>query len=741
MVTNLKSKLKHPISISCLLLVLGMVISIGLCQTSLVQKIAEQSYLSSATFMTTLAELTTYLKQAKIENQEIYYKKYERLENLIYYIESQDGGDTKVITNDIDSNGEEQRLKDSSKFYMNVTFNDAYNYLTQCSLSYNSNAVMDFQSAFRAIIKKGKIGRDSEELGYKNLEVSYYILNKPLSKGDFIYENVEQYKPTARLKIFMLVYAILTSLYLLFLIIICYRRRIKEKSWRIFEEISIEIKLMIALMLCIGGRTIYWELIQPNALMRILYGNIGTKVYWGSIYMIGGIILICAMTWYIVDIAFLIRNNGLKLIREKSLMIKHKEKLLHVVGYVYSMIGIDLTKVSYVKLYILNLVHIIALIFMARVAWQSEWDGLMIAIIYGGIACIGVLGLIWDFNNMKKQVMRMRPNAQIERIKFPYMRVLLELGTYLIALFFLDILGYESELLGLILALAIGMLVWVWSTRYVNGYSELYQYVKEIRLGRTSQKPTTSFLSPIIEELSLVDEGLQHAISQELISQRMKTELISNVSHDLKTPLTSIINYVDLLKKEDLTKEQQQEYIRILDRKSQRLKVLIEDLFEASKTASGNIELIKEEIDLVALLKQTLGEMQEKISGSGLQFKVNVPEEKVICELDGRRTYRIFENLIGNILKYAQPHSRVYINCMVEEEVSIIFRNISAYEMDFSAQEITERFKRGDKSRHTEGSGLGLAIAKNLTELQDGKLDIIIDGDLFKVIVKFSKKN
>ena len=176
------------------------------------------------------------------------------------------------------------------------------------------------------------------------------------------------------------------------------------------------------------------------------------------------------------------------------------------------------------------------------------------------------------------------------------------------------------------------------------------------------------------------------------------------------------------------------------DKKGQRLKALIDDLFEASKASSGNIELYMEELDVVALLRQTLGELEERIINSKLEFKVNAPEAKIICKLDGKRTYRVFENIMSNILKYSMPSSRVYIDVVEhEKEVSFIFKNISAYEMNFDASEIMERFTRGDKARTTEGSGLGLAIAKSLVELQNGSMFITIDGDLFKLTVSFNK--
>jgi signal transduction histidine kinase len=247
-------------------------------------------------------------------------------------------------------------------------------------------------------------------------------------------------------------------------------------------------------------------------------------------------------------------------------------------------------------------------------------------------------------------------------------------------------------------------------------------------------------LSSFAKNLNNIKEGFKVAVEQEVKSQNMKTQLISNVSHDLKTPLTSIITYVDLLKKEDIDQETLREYIDILDRKSKRLQVLIDDLFEASKASTGDIELHLENLDVVALLRQTLGEMEEKINQSTLKIRVNLPDHKIICNLDGARTYRVFENILSNILKYSLQNTRVYIDAVEDEKnVSLIFKNISAYEMNFDPSEITERFMRADQSRNTEGSGLGLAISKSLVELQDGTIDIDIDGDLFKLTVTFPK--
>ena len=248
-------------------------------------------------------------------------------------------------------------------------------------------------------------------------------------------------------------------------------------------------------------------------------------------------------------------------------------------------------------------------------------------------------------------------------------------------------------------------------------------------------------LRELAHDINNIRDGLRKSIESEIKSENMKTELITNVSHDLKTPLTSIINYIDLLKRENIESETAKDYINILDKKSQRLKVLIDDLFEASKATSGAMELNITKIDIVQLLKQSLGENDERFKNSNLSVKLDIPDTKIFINGDGQRLYRVFENLISNIVKYSLSNTRVYIQMYVDDEnkVVIIMRNISAYELDFCANEITNRFKRGDSSRSTEGSGLGLAIAKSIVELHGGKFNIEVDGDLFKSIIKLNQ--
>ena len=255
--------------------------------------------------------------------------------------------------------------------------------------------------------------------------------------------------------------------------------------------------------------------------------------------------------------------------------------------------------------------------------------------------------------------------------------------------------------------------------------------------------------------LNAINDGIQAAVEEKMKSERMKTELITNVSHDIKTPLTSIISYVDLLSKEDINNQTALEYIEVLDRQSARLKKLIEDLIDASKASTGNVQVQLEEVDVKVLLEQALGEFYEKLENKGLSAVVSCKTENATAMADGKLLWRIFDNLINNISKYAQDNTRVYID--VEDMIKtfdsarndvkssdmdekstylkVTFKNISKEELNISGDELIERFVRGDSSRNTEGSGLGLSIAKSLIELQGGKMEIIVDGDLFKVVL------
>lgn len=243
---------------------------------------------------------------------------------------------------------------------------------------------------------------------------------------------------------------------------------------------------------------------------------------------------------------------------------------------------------------------------------------------------------------------------------------------------------------------------------------------------------------PLKQEFCKVQTGFKKAVEEETKSQMMKTELITNVSHDLKTPLTAIITYVNLLKDETITEEERKSYIDTLDKKSLRLKQLIEDLFEVSKATSNNVTLNLVDVELGALIKQAGLELEDKIQESGIEFRYQLPEEKVVLKLDSDKTYRMIENLMVNIIKYGLPGSRAYIELKrMDGKAEASFKNISATELDFNTEEITERFVRGDKARSSDGSGLGLAIVKSFAQVQGGSFQVVTDGDLFKAILIF----
>ena len=297
----------------------------------------------------------------------------------------------------------------------------------------------------------------------------------------------------------------------------------------------------------------------------------------------------------------------------------------------------------------------------------------------------------------------------------------------------------EGFIIGLSLTILIVLLIiFILKTKEINRLTlELKKLNREGKIEKLRLSlPNKNIENLIVEINTLIDDKrkMENIYKEKDMELR---EAIANMSHDLRTPLTSIINYVDLLSKDNISDEERKKYIGVLKEKSQRLKVLIEDLFEASKAASGAIELDIVELDPIALLRQTIGELEDKIESSNLQVIKNIPEEKLLILADGKKTFRVFQNLLSNIIKYSMKGSRVYIDVEQDEDyVKIIFKNISESPLNVEAEELMERFKRGDVSRTTEGSGLGLSIAKSLVELQDGEFNIEIDGDLFKAIVK-----
>lgn len=320
-----------------------------------------------------------------------------------------------------------------------------------------------------------------------------------------------------------------------------------------------------------------------------------------------------------------------------------------------------------------------------------------------------------------------------------------------IALYFIGIVTV-SILIGLIFkefGILLDIVFWIWCyykiMKEVDKFKQIHDATEKIYKGDTDIKLDESLYTGVLKELAIyindIAGGFSNAIKESLKSERLKTELITNVSHDIKTPLTSIINYVDLLKQENIQNEKAKEYIEVLDNKSQRLKKLIEDLVEASKASSENIKINKEVLNVKELLNQVTGEFEDKFNSRCLNIISKLPEETVYIKADSRYLYRVLENTYSNVAKYAEENTRVYIDCILEEKntVAIYVKNISKDELNISADELMQRFVRGDKSRNTEGSGLGLSIAKSLTELQDGTFNIYLDGDLFKVAIKFKR--
>ena len=322
-------------------------------------------------------------------------------------------------------------------------------------------------------------------------------------------------------------------------------------------------------------------------------------------------------------------------------------------------------------------------------------------------------------------------------------RVLLKLVLInFIILGFISLLWYWGLAALIVYSVILFLLLRKYVRKIQDQYQLLLQATNELAQGNLNGTipDDLGIFEPFRDEIDKIRTGFSKAVDEEVKSTRMKTDLITNVSHDLKTPLTAIITYVDLLKDADLPKEDQKKYIQILDQKADRLKLLIEDLFEISKATSKTVQLNIADVDIASLLRQVSLELQDKIDATDLIFRWQLPEEKVILPLDPQRTYRIFENLLVNITKYAMPHTRVYITMEdTENHVKISMKNISATELDFNPNEITERFVRGDASRNTEGSGLGLAIAKSFTELQGGRLEVFTDADLFTVEITFLK--
>lgn len=369
------------------------------------------------------------------------------------------------------------------------------------------------------------------------------------------------------------------------------------------------------------------------------------------------------------------------------------------------------------------------------------------------ICALALLQLIWLFAYYSKPKLLKEEylNSLIHRNIVALKQVFLNKSMGVQTLILLIVIFFWG--FGTMLTFAVGgmILVWVPATLFIGipvlimllkrfSYLNILMHETEaMAMGQLNQAVPVRGSSPLANharQLNRLKEGVRISLSEQAKSERLKTELITNVSHDLRTPLTSIITYTDLLKAPELSNEERLSYAGILDRKSQRLKTLIEDLFDVSKMASGNIELERTKLDFAQLLQQALAEHAEDIEQSGLDFRVTIGDKPLYIYADGQKWWRMLDNLILNSLKYALPGTRVFVSLSeIAGEAKFVIKNITRFELGDNPDELFERFKRGDASRQTEGSGLGLAIAQSIIELHGGALKIEVDGDLFKVTV------
>lgn len=319
-------------------------------------------------------------------------------------------------------------------------------------------------------------------------------------------------------------------------------------------------------------------------------------------------------------------------------------------------------------------------------------------------------------------------------------------GVILLAFLFilwLAILAHTGATVILALAASIAAAWFVLSSAMAK--SRIRKGIEEIASGNLEHRIELNGLQgadkELAEKVNDIGSGLNRAVDEAMRNERLKTDLITNVSHDIKTPLTSIINYVDILKRSNIADEKIRGYLDILEAKAQRLKTLTEDVVEASKVSSGNITLEYMDMDLRELIQQTEGELAEKFAARRLTVVLNMPEEPAVIHVDGRRMWRVLENIFGNAAKYAMSGTRVYADLTLNDsQVMFSLKNVSEQQLNFSADELTERFIRGDISRSTEGSGLGLSIAKSLTTMQGGEFELYLDGDLFRVNIRFPRR-
>ena len=456
----------------------------------------------------------------------------------------------------------------------------------------------------------------------------------------------------------------------------------------------------------------------------------------------------------LVTIIFLIFASGHNSLSDKEVHLypidKIKTDFMLLIMLLVSYLGIRLAAPTLSKL-----LHLV----VSSNYWDRANRMVMFGVIYFG-GLLAVFSLIrrykaetlWSNSFLHDLTETLSENTFKYRLTLSYI-IYLGCNVFMITLGAFFILRYDGNVLHSV-PFILSIMIWILGNlmvfyrlyRNAEQTDKIHAAIEKLASGETSYKVDISNFSSLeaglAEGLNRISDGLETALAEQVRSERLKADLITNVSHDIKTPLTSIINYVDLIKREKIDNPTIQRYLDVLDQKSQRLKTLTEDLVEASKASSGNIKLEINDIDIVELVQQTNGEFEDKYAISRLQLVSTLPNEVILIEADGRRLWRVLENLYNNACKYAMENTRVYVGIEdLGSEVVFSIKNVSAAPLNFSPDELTERFVRGDMSRTTEGSGLGLSIAKDLTQLQGGKFQITIDGDLFKAEVIFPIKN
>lgn len=425
-------------------------------------------------------------------------------------------------------------------------------------------------------------------------------------------------------------------------------------------------------------------------------------------------------------------------------VFKFPVEVVLVLFFIFSMVGLMISSGGqvYTNLYIFYVLYLAGLMIVSLTAnyfvillksiFNKNTENYLVenALIYRAFKAS-----IAEFSKVDKIEDKEINNA---KMKFTLVYLVLCIVVFLLFLFFAGMFAAAPEAILIPMIIFAGFIYFI-ILKNINQVARINREASEIVEGNYKKKieKAGGLYDGIVDNFNNIGSNLDLAIEDAVKSERLKTELITNVSHDLKTPLTSILNYSDLLSKEDNSQEETKEYAKIINEKSNKLRVLIEDLFEVSKATSNNIELDRQELDFNSLVAQSIGEWEDKIKENNIEIISNLPEEKVMLNLDGQKFSRVLDNLFSNISKYALENSRVYVDLRDEGGVKLTIKNISKYPLNISAEELMERFTRGEKSRTTSGSGLGLSIASSFVRAHGASFDIDIDGDLFKVTIEF----